>query len=427
MNMIVGYEKEKSEIEELRHMLCNFESYRKNGVRIPRGLLLYGAPGVGKTVLARSIAGNNINIVELRASLCCTDDAPEAVSEVFETAKNNAPSVLLLDEFDKIAGGSGVFYMEGNDRVRKTLLAELDSLSDSDKVLVVATCNDSKVLGEALIRHGRFDRILKIDLPDSETRMKILEAYFSRIKAKKEFDVSTLALATNGFSGADLECLVNEAGILALRKKEQIITEADIRLVKNKMIFGALEKNPLKNSESLHRVAVHEAGHTLAAMMLCPDSIFGASVLPQGEICGHVQFVSGYEIKSVSEIENETAIILAGHVAERCELNEYLTGSCSDMHNAAMRLHNLFTQEAAYGYKYVLDDLNGEALSESSKNYLEFLVAKKLEELDRKVERIISDNHSLYRKIVEALEEKLVLSQYDLKKLMNETSGLCTA
>ena len=427
MNTIVGYEKERKEIEVLKQMLLNFESYKKNGVRIPRGILLCGMPGVGKTVLAQSLAGDGINIVELRASLCCNDEVQNSVQEVFERAKKNAPSVLLLDELDKIAGVNDFFFMETNDKVRKTLLAELDALSLSDKVLVVATCNDEDAMGDALIRPGRFDRILKISLPDEETRKNILELYFERIKVEKQFDISALARSTRGFSGAKLECFANEAGIIALQKNNHIITEDDIRVLMNKMEFSALEANPFKDYKYLHRVAVHEAGHTLVGMLLCPENVFGTSILPQGESSGHVNFISDSTIKTVSEIEDEIAIMLAGHVAERCEFDDYLVGSSSDIQHSASRLHYLFTKEPVYGYKYILDGLGGESLSEASKSQLENEINTKLQEIDERVESLISNNYSIYKKILSALEEKFVLSREDLNELVGSCDIACSA
>lgn len=418
MGIIVGYEKEKREIEELKKMLQNFEKFKKCGVRIPRGLLLHGEPGVGKTALAKSIAGDGINIIELRASLCFDDETSDVIRDVFRKAKANAPSVLLLDELDKLAGANNIFYMENNDTVKKVLLAELDKLSDLDRVLVVGTCNDNEVLGEALVRPGRFDRIISVDLPDENTRKSILEAYFERIKIDRDFDILSLARNTKGFSGARLECLTNEAGIIALQKNNPIITEDDIRLVINKMLFGALEKNPFEDYKALHRVAVHEAGHALAVMLLCPDNIFGVSIMPQGQSNGHISFISNGTVQSVSEIENEVAIMLAGHVAERYELEEYLIGSSLDMKKAMARIYYLATKEAAYGYKYIIDDsARGRDISAATQAELDCIVDKKISEIDIKVEKLISENYQLYREIVNALECKFVLSAEDLKRL----------
>ena len=169
-NKIAGYEKEVAQLEQLKDFLHNAEKYANCGVHIPKGVLLYGYPGVGKTVMAKSIADEHINIVELRAADCTRDNSEEFIQEAFAKAKEMKPCLLLIDEFDKIAGCRDEFYMEMNDKAMKILLQELDSLKEENDVLVVATCNDIRRLGPALVRSGRFDRIFEIGLPSLEDR-----------------------------------------------------------------------------------------------------------------------------------------------------------------------------------------------------------------------------------------------------------------
>ncbi len=418
MGMIIGYEKEKEIIRQLREMLHKAENYREHGIRIPRGLLLAGKPGVGKTVLARSLVDEGIHLVELRAATCCNSEASEAVKEVFRQAKSQKPSVLLLDELDKIAGCSSSFFMEDNDKVMKTLLQELDALSDDDVVLVVATCNDLNMIGDALVRPGRFDRTLILETPDEETRKCILKAYFERIKIPCTLDYEYLARITYGYTGAKLECLVNEAGILGMEKEEPSVTQEDIYAVINRLDFHSTEKNVVSDKEQLRRIAVHEAGHVLCALYLTPNCLFGASILPQGETQGHIRFIREENVlQSMSEIEREATVILAGHVAERIEFGEYLTGSSSDIEKATARVHYLTSREAAYGYDYVTALLYKGQFSLSSdsvKSRAAEKVAERMAAIDKYAEGILTEHRDVFTAVVNALMEKQILTRDEL-------------
>jgi len=423
MGIIVGYKKEKKIICQLRNMLHDAEKYRECGIRIPRGLLLTGEPGVGKTVMARSLADNNISLVELRAATCCDDEAAERIKEVFCEAKDKAPSVLLLDELDKIAGMSQSFFMEDNDSVMKTLLQELDNLTSDDFVLVAATCNDINMINDALVRPGRFDRTISIELPDEDTRKNILEAYFKMIKIPCNLDFDYISRITYGYTGAKLECLANEAGIIGLEKAKPIITQEDINTIINRLDFMSEEKSALSDKEQLRRVAIHEAGHALTALYLTPNCLFGASVLPQGESQGHIRFVREENIlQSVSEIENEAVVMLGGHIAERINLGEYLSGSSSDIEKATMRIHYLVTREAAFGYDYTTCGMirgRESCASDEIKTRATEMVTKRLNEIDSKAEKLICEHKDVYDRIVEALMEKQILTRDELLEIKN--------
>ena len=185
MNRIIGYEKEQSELASLADMLLRCSQFNKLGVRIPRGIVLCGEPGVGKTEMARSISQlhNGIGLVEVRASdYCGTDNVCEVLTQAFEEAKRKAPCVLLLDELDKSSGSLPSFLSEECDDVNKALLHLLEEIKPSDAVLAVVTCNDLNALSRSLLRPGRLDRVLMIDAPDKYTRVKILKYYFGRIR-----------------------------------------------------------------------------------------------------------------------------------------------------------------------------------------------------------------------------------------------------
>ena len=424
MNRIIGYEKEQSELASLADMLLRCSQFNRMGVRIPRGIVLCGEPGVGKTEMARSISQlhKGIGLVEVRASdYCGTDNVCEVLTQAFEEAKRKAPCVLLLDELDKSSGRLPSFLTEECDDVNKALLHLLEEIKPSDAVLAVVTCNDLNALSRSLLRPGRLDRVLMIDAPDKDTRAKILRYYFGRIRIRKEFDVGEIANGTTGFSGAKLQCLTNECGILAMAKDEPVIDSEDVRKALNKLEFGAAERNIFEDPSSLHRVAVHEAGHVLAALTLTPENIFGASIIPQGASNGHIRFSETEDgVQSVSEVEKEIAVMLAGHVAERVFLGEYIMGSSYDLGMAASRTYHLIAHEAAYGYKGVaagaatfgLPPRSGLTDRETSE-----AVERKLREIDAKTEDLLMKNRALFQAVLVSLESKHILSGEELKQI----------
>lgn len=414
---IAGYEKEKEELLQLRRFLHNVEKYRETGVRIPRGLILYGEPGVGKTVMARAVADDGIALTEVRAADCREDNTAEKLQMAFAQAKASAPAVLLLDELDKIAGGSRYYYMEDNDNIRKVLLQELDKLVENDGVLVVATCNDIRSLGDALVRSGRFDRRFAVNAPCEKDRKKILMQYFGRLKIERDLDFGYLARITPGYTGAELECIANETGIAAMEKKKQSICLDDVRKVMNRLAFHGQEE---KNDEKLNRiVAIHEAGHALVALMLVSECVYGASILAQGETNGYMQFIrSDGEPVSVESEENAVAVLLAGRVAERLCLGKSYLGSSSDLHRAREKVHTLLARDGAYGYEYLTDGRTviGPGI-EIASAAIEQKIAEIMQALDERAEEIILYKRGKLEKIAEALQKKLVLSREELLAL----------
>ncbi len=415
MKKIVGYEKEKREIDELKRMLLQSKNYRARGVRIPRGLLLCGEPGVGKTMLAKSVATNGIRILNFRASDYFEPEICYALKSVFESAKKKGPTVLLIDELDKIAGTGHMFNMSDNEKTCNTLIAEMDALKDSDEVLVIATCNDRSVLGNAITRPGRFDRIIYVDLPIDSTRKALLKHYFGKIRAPKCFDYDSAVRQTVGFNCAKIECLANECGIIALSKESPVIDENDLRVVINKLEFGAVEGIPLEDKGALRAIAVHEAGHALVASLFCPENFYNASIMPQGESFGHIRYVSSPNMKSKSAIEKDVMIFLAGHVAERVVLSEYRCGSHSDISLASRYIKNAMIKEGMYGYEYAA--LSENQISEFTMRLCEKKIAEILLRLDKKTETVLRENRDVLEKIINALENKHILSRAELLEL----------
>ena len=426
---IIGYESEKQELMQLKSMLQHVDRYRASGVRLPRGVILCGAPGVGKSVMARALAGDGVNLMELRAADCCGDTA-EAIRAAFEKAKALAPCVLLLDELDKIAGTNDDFFMESNFSVKNILLQEIDGLAEADSVLVAATCNDSNCLGDALTRTGRFDHMLTVGLPDVKTREQILEHYLNRLSLRKKCSAEYVARLTGGFSCADMECLANEAGIRVLDGGKEEITTDDLVKALNRKDFGGTEKDSAKGREDLRRVAVHEAGHAVVAMTLQPESVFGASILSQGESLGHVRMMENKDTgRSLNDITDSICIALAGRVAERTVLKKMYLGSESDLQGATVNMMALLTKEAAFGYKYLMAShplmmnvFSGQKADELTRDF-----EMQMRRQDERAMRIISENRNAFDAIVNALIERKALTREELFALYQKTEVLKTA
>lgn len=418
-NKIAGYEKEVAQLEQLKDFLHNAEKYANCGVHIPKGVLLYGYPGVGKTVMAKSIADEHINIVELRAADCTRDNSEEFIQEAFAKAKEMKPCLLLIDEFDKIAGCRDEFYMEMNDKAMKILLQELDSLKEENGVLVVATCNDIHRLGSALVRSGRFDRIFEIGLPSLEDRKKILSLYYDKITMEKSLDVDYVARVTSGYSGAQLECLVNESGILAIERGQTNIDFDCFQTAMNRLAFHGIE-GEIKDNEK-HLVAVHEAGHAIVALYLKPDKLSTATIIPQGQSKGHTRMIYGedyYCSKSNQELD-DVAISLGGRVAEIIEFGEASCGCSNDMMQVLLILDRIITESGKFGYEYLKCNIVRGGIT--SEEQCQKIVAKRVEilnETHEKVKNIILEHKGVFDKIVSALETKHLLSRDELLKMV---------
>lgn len=420
---IAGYNKEKEQLQGLRELLLNLDAYKQSGIRIPRGVLLYGAPGVGKTVMARSIAGEGINFVELRSADCTQEDAAKYVQEAFTKARAQTPCVLLIDELDKITESSHEYFVEGNDRVMKVLLQELDGQRDNSGVLVVATCNDFSYINGALLRSGRFDRMIKIDVPSFEDRKAIIEMYLSGMRINKKINVEYFAKITGGYTGAQLECVINEAGILAIESKADAMMLSHIQTAINRISFRALEGNALDTDER-RKTAVHEAGHALVGLVLLPDKVASATVIPQGETRGHIRMMRRENVTgSVSEVEREVAVAMAGGAAEKLILGELHLG-CSNDYEKACHLLMHVIGIGAYGFDMMGfgSRFAGEGLPDAVMNVVMAKRCELLTRFDALASEIIQANRAWYDRIVDALVERCTLTREEMEELREDGS-----
>jgi cell division protease FtsH len=340
---VAGQENAKREVSELVDYLRHPEQFRRVGAEVPRGVLLMGPPGTGKTLMAKALAGEaGVPFYTISASEFIevfVGVGAARVRRLFEAAKKSAPSIIFIDELDSIGRTRGTGLGGGHDEREQTLnqiLAELDGFTGREAVIVVAATNRPDVLDPALLRPGRFDRHVTLDLPDRRDRQAILEVHTRKVPLAAGVALDTVAAGTPGFSGADLKNLVNEAAILAARQQRREVTAQDFDEARDRLLMGSVRTLAIQPEER-HRLAVHEAGHTLAAHFLPhADPLYKVTIIPRGQALGGTQQLPEQERHTLPEeyLRDRLAVILAGRTAEQFLLGTVSSGADDDIRQA---------------------------------------------------------------------------------------------
>ncbi|MBI4185072.1 MAG: ATP-dependent zinc metalloprotease FtsH [Proteobacteria bacterium] len=340
---VAGQESAKREVAELVDFLRNPERYRRLGADVPHGILLMGPPGTGKTLLARALAGEaGVPFFSISASEFIevfVGVGASRVRNLFEDAKKNQPSILFIDELDSIGRVRGTGLGGGHDEREQTLnqiLAELDGFSGHEAVIVLAATNRPDVLDPALLRPGRFDRHIVLELPDRKAREEILRVHTRKVPLAKDVDLAQIAAGTPGFSGADLKNLVNEAAMMAARENAVEVSGRHIIEMRERVMMGAVRSLAIQPDER-HRLAVHEAGHTTVAHFLAhADPLLKVTIIPRGRTLGSTQQLPVEERYTLPEeyLRDRLAVILGGRAAERIVLGSVSSGADDDIRQA---------------------------------------------------------------------------------------------
>jgi len=397
---VAGQDAAKGELVEIVDFLRNPDKYLSMGARVPRGVLLVGPPGTGKTLMARAVAGEaNCSFYSIAASEFVemfVGVGASRVRDLFNRAKENAPSIVFIDEIDAVGRQRGAGMGGGNDEREQTLnqmLAELDGFEQGATVIVMAATNRPDVLDPALLRPGRFDRQVTVDLPDRKGRLDVLKIHTRGKPMDPGVQLEDIASATVGFSGADLSNLANEAALTAARKNRKKITKEDFSMAFERIILGT-ERPPLSNQEERRVVAYHEAGHAVVAM-LTPgaDRVLKVTITPRGQALGITAFMPEDDRRNYSRryLEATMAVALGGRIAEEIVFHDVTTGASNDLRRVTDLARRMVAQ---FGMSHEIGPLNfGENDSQpflgysmtQSRNYSEETSAR----IDTEVRKIV--------------------------------------
>lgn len=343
-NDVAGVDEEKEELEEIVEFLKTPKKFTDMGARIPKGVLLVGQPGTGKTLLAKAVAGeagvpffsiSGSEFVEMFVGV-----GASRVRDLFDQAKKNAPSIIFIDEIDAVGRQRGAGLGGGHDEREQTLnqlLVEMDGFGTNEGVIVLAATNRPDVLDKALLRPGRFDRQIVVSAPDVKSREQILEVHARKKKLAEDVDLKTVARNTSGFAGADLENILNEAALLAARRNLDCIGMKEIEDAMVKVTMGPEKKTRVRSEKENKLVAYHEAGHAVVSRYLpTQDKVHQISIVPRGMAGGYTMYrpTEDKSFRSKTEMEESIVSLLGGRVAEKLILDDISTGASNDIERA---------------------------------------------------------------------------------------------
>jgi cell division protease FtsH len=438
---VAGVEEAEEELQEIIEFLKDPLRFQKLGGRIPKGVLLVGAPGTGKTLLARAVAGeadvpffsiSGSDFVEMFVGV-----GASRVRDLFEQGKKHAPCLIFIDEIDAVGRQRGAGLGGGHDEREQTLnqlLVEMDGFDSNEGIILIAATNRPDILDSALLRPGRFDRRVVVNMPDVKGREDILKVHVRKIPLDKDVDLKVLARSTPGFSGADLANLVNEAALLAARNGQDRVMMMDMESAKDKVLMGVERKSMIISDEEKRTTAHHEAGHALVAALIPEaDPIHKVTIIPRGLALGITQQLPLDDRYTYSKdyLEAQLSVLMAGRVAENLLLKKTTTGAANDFEKATEIARKMVCQwgmsdlgPLTFGER---DDLiflgrdlaMNKNFSEKTSELIDVEVKKIVTRNYERTEQLLEKNKSKLLKIAEALLEKEVLTSEEIDAIVN--------
>ena len=438
---VAGLKEEKEEVEELIDFLKNPKKFEKMGARIPKGVLLVGPPGTGKTLLAKAIAGeanvpfffiSGSDFVELFVGV-----GASRVRAMFKEAKRNAPCLIFIDEIDAVGRQRGTGLGGGHDEREQTLnqlLTEMDGFGENEGIIIIAATNRPDVLDPALLRPGRFDRQVTVSLPDANEREAILKVHAKNKIINKDVNLNNLSLRTPGFSGADLENLLNEAALLAVRRNKNSITMDEIDEATDRVLLGPAKTTRKITDKEKKLVSIHEAGHAVIGLKLeDAQEVHKITIIPRGMAGGYTMMLPKEEkiaVHTKDELLAQITGLLGGRVSEEMFLQEISTGASDDIKRATRIARSMVTEygmselgpvqyeEKSEGVFLGRDYTKAKNFSDQVALEIDQQTRKIIEECYEKAKKIIKDNKDLIFKLSDALMEYETITKEQIESIV---------
>ena len=416
---VAGVDEAKEEVAELVEFLRDPQKFQKLGGRIPRGVLMVGSPGTGKTLLARAIAGeakvpffsiSGSDFVEMFVGV-----GAARVRDMFDQAKKNAPCIVFIDEIDAVGRQRGAGLGGGNDEREQTLnqlLVEMDGFEGTAGVIVIAATNRPDVLDPALLRPGRFDRQVVVPLPDIRGREQILMVHMRKVPIAPDVKAEVIARGTPGMSGADLANLVNEAALFAARSAKRLVDMDDFERAKDKIIMGAERRSMVMPEEERRNTAYHESGHAIVAKLLPrTDPVHKVTIIPRGRALGVTMQLPEQDRYSYDRelLLNNICVLFGGRIAEELFMNQMTTGASNDFKRATEMARRMVTEwgmSDALG-PMVYGENEGEVFLGRSVTNHQSVSEATMQQVDQEIRRIIDQQYGIARKLLEENRDKV--------------------
>ena len=440
---VAGIDEAKEELREVIEFLRDPTKFKRLGARIPKGIILVGPPGTGKTLLAKAVAGeanvpffsiSGSDFVELFVGV-----GAARVRDLFARAKRNAPAIVFIDELDAVGRYRGAGIGGGHDEREQTLnalLVEMDGFDPNEGIIVIGATNRPDILDPALLRPGRFDRKIVVNLPDVNGREAILKVHTRNVPLGEDVDLKKLAQETPGFSGADLANMVNEAALIAAKKGKRQVNMEDFEEARDKVIMGPERRSLAMSPKEKRMIAYHEAGHALAALLLPEaDPIHKVTIIPRGLALGTTQSLPTDDKHTFSKeyILSKIGALLAGRVAEKLVLNTVTTGAANDLEMATQLARKMVTEwgmseklgPVTFGKKEEHIFLGKEIgrprdHSERIAELIDEEIRNIIHEQEQRIEKLLREHLPVLHKIAEKLLEKETLTGEEIRKILEE-------